>query len=67
MGKQETRISLEVNLKEFNRMRPLLTDIDGDPLLEDVTTEELDASGIFEQKDVYGNRICIQYFYFRED
>jgi hypothetical protein len=67
MAKQETRVIWEVNLQEFNRMRPLLINDEGDMLTEDITTEVLDASGHFEQRDVYGNKLFIHYFYGRED
>jgi len=63
----ETTHNFPVTRSEFNRVLPLLTDIDGKPIPLDKLADELDAVGYFKTVNVDGSKIFIRYSYGRED
>lgn len=63
----EIRLIIDVKRREYNRLRPSMTNSDGEPLTKDIDTEALDASGHLEIKGLNGDRICIHFFYEKEE
>ena len=60
-----TEIHIEVTRIEYNRLLPLITDIDG-LKIESPVLNELDAVGIIRVKGVDGDKIIIRVCYGRE-
>lgn len=66
----EVRISNNnVTRDTFNTLRtsPFFTDLNGNPILQPVTSEDMDAYGILNIPVMDGNAISISVFYGKEE
>lgn len=57
---------MHVTRREFNRLLPLLTDIDGLSLPDDILVNAIDAYGWLEINGIDGNKIKIMLAYNKE-
>jgi hypothetical protein len=63
----ESAHTIHVARKEFNKLLPVLTDIDGSPLADDILVDAVDAYGWLEIQGTDNNKIKIMIAYNKED